>query len=112
MSFSRAAAELNVTPAALSFQIKTLEEHLGAPLFRRLNRAVELTAAGRALAPHAADGFESLRAGWRAARRLTATRTLSITAGPAFTAKWLAPRLFRFAAAHPISNCASPPACG
>ncbi|MBL4541317.1 MAG: transcriptional regulator GcvA [Rhodobacteraceae bacterium] len=101
MSFSRAAAELNVTPAALSFQIKTLEEHLGAPLFRRLNRAVELTAAGRALAPHAADGFESLRAGWRAARRLTATRTLSITAGPAFTAKWLAPRLFRFAAAHP-----------
>ena len=46
MSFAKAAEELNVTPAALSFQIKSLEEHLGAPLFRRLNRAVELTEAG------------------------------------------------------------------
>ena len=60
MSFSKAAAELNVTPAALSFQIKSLEEHLEAPLFRRLNRAVELTDAGKALAPGAADGFTAL----------------------------------------------------
>ena len=51
MSFARAADELNVTPAALSFQIKSLEDHLGAPVFRRLNRAVELTDAGRALGP-------------------------------------------------------------
>jgi LysR family glycine cleavage system transcriptional activator len=51
MSFAKAAAELNVTPAALSFQIKNLEEHLGTPVFHRLNRAVELTDAGRALAP-------------------------------------------------------------
>jgi LysR family glycine cleavage system transcriptional activator len=50
MSFAKAAAELHVTPAALSFQIKSLEEHLGAPLFKRMNRAVELTDAGRALA--------------------------------------------------------------
>jgi LysR family glycine cleavage system transcriptional activator len=40
MSFSLAAAELNVTPAALSFQIKSLEAHLDQPLFHRLNRAV------------------------------------------------------------------------
>lgn len=62
MSFSRAADELNVTPAALSFQIKSLEEHLGQPLFRHLNRAVELTEAGRALAPGVEDAFQTLTA--------------------------------------------------
>ncbi len=101
MSFARAAEELNVTPAALSFQIKSLEEHLGQPLFRRLNRAVELTEAGRALAPGAAEGFQTLAAAWRSARRLQDNTTLTVTAGPAFTAKWLAPRLYEFARAHP-----------
>lgn len=101
MSFARAAEELNVTPAALSFQIKSLEDHLGQPVFRRLNRAVELTEAGRALAPGTQDGFAALTAAWRAARRLGATSSLTVTAGPALTAKWLAPRLFAFAAAHP-----------
>lgn len=101
MSFARAADELNVTPAALSFQIKSLEEHLGQPLFRRLTRAVELTEAGRALAPGAADGFATLSAAWRAARRVGDARGLTVTAGPAFTAKWLAPRLYDFAQAHP-----------
>ncbi|QUJ75560.1 transcriptional regulator GcvA [Sulfitobacter albidus] len=101
MSFAKAAAELNVTPAALSFQIKSLEEHLGAPLFRRLNRAVELTEAGSALAQGAAEGFQTLATAWRAAQRTQDTQTLTVTAGPAFTAKWLAPRLFEFAQAHP-----------
>ena len=101
LSFANAAAELNVTPAALSFQIKSLEEHLGQPLFRRLNRAVELTEAGRALKPGASEGFATLAAAWRAARRISDTATLTVTAGPAFTAKWLAPRLFHFAQAHP-----------
>ena len=101
MSFAKAADELNVTPAALSFQIKSLEDHLGAPVFRRLNRAVELTEAGRALAPGARDGFAMLTAAWRAARRMTETRALTVTAGPAITAKWLAPRIFSFATAHP-----------
>ena len=101
MSFAKAAEELNVTPAALSFQIKSLEEHLGAPLFRRLNRAVELTEAGTALAPGAADGFQTLAAAWRSAQRTQDTQSLTVTAGPAFTAKWLAPRLYEFAQAHP-----------
>ena len=101
MSFAKAAEELNVTAAALSFQIKSLEEHLGRPLFRRLNRAVELTEAGRALAPGAADAFQTLLAAWRTTRRLTDTTTLNVTAGPAFTAKWMAPRLYAFAQAHP-----------
>jgi len=101
MSFAKAADELNVTPAALSFQIKSLEEHLGQPLFRRLNRAVELTEAGRTLAPGTAEGFARLQAAWAATRRLQDNTSLTITAGPALTAKWLAPRLYEFARAHP-----------
>ncbi|MCB1336982.1 MAG: transcriptional regulator GcvA [Maritimibacter sp.] len=101
MSFQAAAAELGVTPAALSFQIKTLEEHLGQKLFRRLNRAVELTEAGRALAPGTRDGFEALGAAWRQAKTVGAGQVLNVTAGPAFTSKWLAPRMFRFAQLHP-----------
>lgn len=101
MSFAKAADELAVTPAALSFQIKSLEEHLGAPLFRRLNRAVELTEAGATLAPGVSDGFQTLANAWRATQRLQDHQSLTITAGPGFTAKWLAPRLFDFAQAHP-----------
>ncbi|MFT4794567.1 MAG: LysR family glycine cleavage system transcriptional activator [Paracoccaceae bacterium] len=101
MSFAIAAKELHVTPAALSYQIKRLEEHMGVPLFRRLNRAVALTEAGRALRPGVAEGFAAFAAAQRAVRRLGDAGTLTITAGPGFTAKWLAPRLFRFATAHP-----------
>ncbi|WP_425093162.1 transcriptional regulator GcvA [Tropicimonas sp. S265A] len=101
LSFSQAAAELNVTPAALSFQIKSLEEHLGAPVFRRLNRAVELTDAGRTLAPGCSSGFSELSRAWTATKRGLDTTSLTVTAGPAFTAKWLAPRLFDFAQKHP-----------
>ncbi len=101
MSFQKAAEELNVTPAALSFQIKSLEDHLGTPVFRRLNRAVELTEAGRSLAPGTRDGFAALTAAWRNVRRAADHSSVTITAGPAFTAKWLAPRMFAFAALHP-----------
>lgn len=101
MSFAKAAEELHVTPAALSYQIKSLEEHLGAPLFIRLNRAVELTEAGRALSPGASEAFQTLTNAWRATRRLQDNTTLNVTAGPAFTAKWMAPRLYEFARAHP-----------
>jgi len=101
MSFARAAEELNVTPAALSFQIKSLEDHLGQPVFHRLNRAVELTDAGRALAPGTSDAFDRLTAAWRAAQRSGDTARITVTAGPALTAKWLAPRLFAFAEDYP-----------
>ncbi len=101
MSFAKAASELNVTPAALSFQIKSLEEHFGAPLFNRLNRAVELTEAGRALTPGATSGFQQLQAAWREARRTQNNNILNVTAGPAFTAMWLAPRFFDFVRSHP-----------
>lgn len=100
MSFAKAADELHVTPAALSFQIKSLEEHLGQPVFHRLNRAVALTEAGRALHPGVSDGFAALARAWAAARRV-GDRSLTVTGGPGFTSKWLAPRLFRFAETHP-----------
>lgn len=101
MSFAKAAAELFVTPAALSYQIKQLEEFFGTQLFRRLNRAVELTEAGKTLVPGVAEGFESLLRATRAVHQLQFEADLTITAGPAFTAKWLAPRFFRFTEAHP-----------
>ncbi|MCR9221367.1 MAG: transcriptional regulator GcvA [Alphaproteobacteria bacterium] len=101
LSFTEAAEELSVTPAALSFQIKRLEEHLGAALFIRRARTLELTDAGRALAPGAAAAFQTLRIGWQSAQRAVATNRLTVTAGPAFTAKWLAPLLGDFAREHP-----------
>ena len=60
-SVKRAAAELNVTPAAVSHQIKGLEEYLGVPLFLRHNRALELTEAARAALPEAAGGLRQPR---------------------------------------------------
>ncbi len=101
MSFAKAAEELYVTPAALSYQIKSLEADMEQPRFRRLNRAVELTEAGKALAPGITEGFEALRAAVRNVNRLNASRPFSVTAGPAFTAKWLAPRIYRFVEQHP-----------
>ncbi len=96
-----AADELNVTPAALSFQIKSLEQHLGVPVFKRLNRAVELTEEGALLRPGVSEGFAALQSSWRGVQRRLNSATLTVTAGPGFTAKWLAPRLFKFAQANP-----------
>lgn len=101
MSFAKAAEELFVTPAALSYQIKQLEEFFGTELFRRMNRAVALTEAGQALVPGVTEGFENLRQAARAVHKLQDETDLTITAGPAFTAKWLAPRFFRFTERHP-----------
>jgi len=61
MSFARAAEELHVTPAALSHQIRGLEEQLGLSLFTRRTRSIELTEAGRTLYPGLHAGFESVR---------------------------------------------------
>lgn len=101
MSFATAAAELHVTPAALSFQIKSLETHLGAPVFIRLNRKVELTEVGAALMPGLAEGFEALQNAWGTALRKLDQGHLTVTAGPAFMTGWLAPRISKFVTAHP-----------
>ena len=101
MSFQKAAGELHVTPAALSYQIRQLEDHLGRKLFRRLNRAVDLTPDGAALAAGVRDGFDRLMQAVAAFNQRRTGNVLVISAGPAFTAKWLTPRLYRFIAAWP-----------
>ncbi len=100
-SFSKAAEELNVTPAAISHQIHALEEDLGVQLFRRLNRQIALTASARVLLPGLTEAFAGIRASVRRLRAHNDTGTLTITASPSFAAKWLVPRLHRFQAAWP-----------
>jgi LysR family transcriptional regulator, glycine cleavage system transcriptional activator len=95
-SFSKAAEELNVTPAAISHQIHALEEDLGVQLFRRLNRQVELTASARVLLPGLTEAFAGIRASVRRLRAHNDTGTLTVTASPSFAAKWLVLRLHRF----------------
>ncbi len=100
-SFKRAADELFVTPAAVSHQIKTLEDFLGFPLLDRASRTMELTEAGRRCFPGIHAGFESMRAALAQAGTRGEDARLVVTAGPAFTSKWLAPRLRGFAEEHP-----------
>lgn len=100
-SFKRAAAELAVTPAAVSHQIKNLEEHLDATLVIRLNRAIRLTEAGRRLAEGLTMGFDQLQAAVDQVRPSAEDKILVVGSGPGLAAKWLAPRLTRFLEAHP-----------
>lgn len=100
LSVKRAAAELNVTPAAVSHQVKALEDYLGVRLFLRHNRALELTEAARAALPKLREGFDSLT---QAVERLRAHKgmgQLTVSAAPSFAARWLMPRLHRFFDAH------------
>jgi len=100
-SFSRAAGELNVTQAAVSHQIKGLEERLGLPLFRRLNRALLLTEAGQRLFPAAREAFDRIAAATAELQALDQSGALTVTALPSFAAKWLVPRLDHFHGRHP-----------
>lgn len=101
LSFQKAAAELNVTPAALSYQVRNLEDVLGVKLFRRLNRAIALTDAGQRCIPKVREGFEALDAGMATLRRVADDKTLMVNAGPALVAKRLAPRLYRLIDRYP-----------
>ncbi|MGF9763112.1 transcriptional regulator GcvA [Microvirga sp. 0TCS3.31] len=99
-SFTRAAEELGMTQAAVSYQIKILEDRIGAPLFVRLPRQVTLTAKGRQLAPAVTEAFEALRTAF-AGIEATAQTVLSISTLTTFAANWLVPRLGRFQQLHP-----------
>jgi LysR family transcriptional regulator, glycine cleavage system transcriptional activator len=96
MSFSKAAEELFVTPAAISHQIHALEQDLGVRLFHRLNRSIELSASGRVLLPGLVEAFAEIRASVRRLRAHNDTGSLTMTASPSFAAKWLVLRLHRF----------------
>ncbi|HZU88761.1 MAG TPA: transcriptional regulator GcvA [Stellaceae bacterium] len=101
MSFSKAAEELNVTPAAISHQIHALEADLGVKLFHRLNRQVVLTASAQVLLPGLSEAFAEIRASVRRLYAHNDAGTLTVTVSPSFAAKWLVLRLHRFQEQHP-----------
>ena len=100
-SFSRAADELNMTAAAVSYQVKQLETRLGIMLFRRFPRRVELTAGGEQLAPSISGAFATMRTMFAQAIERSQGE-LSITTLPTVGAAWLVPKLGRFKERHPL----------
>jgi len=101
LSFKEAANELSITQAAVSHQVKSLEDYLGVELFRRSGRGVQLTEAARAALPRLRDGFDALAAAVEQIRERGAETDLAITAPPVFTARWLMPRLADFSKRNP-----------
>lgn len=101
LSMSAAAAELHVTPAAVSQQVKALEDFLGIRLLVRRHRAVDLTEAGRQCLPGLNDGFDALAAAVARIDTSRARNILTVSVTPAFGSRWLVPRIERFTATHP-----------
>jgi len=101
LSFTRAADELHVTQAAISHQIKTLEEQLGVKLFRRLPRGLMLTESGQVYLPAVRDAFDRLATATDRLQTREASGLLTVSLLPSFAARWLVPRLSRFREAHP-----------
>ena len=99
-SFTRAAAELGVTPSAVSHRVAALEDALGLQLFSRAGRQVSLTAEGRALVGAASEAFALLR-GAVGELRAPGTDALTVSCSPSFAIRWLVPRLDRLRLAHP-----------
>lgn len=100
LSFARAAEEMNVTPAAVSQQIKQLEDILGVRLFHRGARAA-LTRQAALAAPAITEAFDRLGAAVDQLTPEERDRPLVVSAPPAFASRWLVPRLGRFQEAHP-----------
>ena len=100
-SFTRAADELNVTPAAISHQIKGLEEVLGARLFRRAKGTLMLTDEGQRLLPGVRKGFAAFAEAMENFALYHQTGPLNVALTPSFAAKWLIPRIEHFNARHP-----------
>ncbi len=110
LSFTAAASELSVTQAAVSHQVKNLEEHLQVTLFNRRNRTLQLTDEAHRYLPDVRQAFDLLH---EATRRLTAgntPETFTVTALPSLTSRWLVPRLGRLLKAHPEINLRLAPA--
>ena len=101
LNITRAAEELSVTPGAISQQIRILEQHAGAPLFHREGRQIALTDLGAELYPLLREGFDHLKRAGDLLYRPDRRHALAVSVPPSFAAKWLAPRIARFSAAHP-----------
>ncbi len=101
LSFTRAADELFVTQAAVSHQIKGLEEFLGVQLFIRKNRKLLLTDEGQEYWPKIRDIFEKLAVATEQIKAQGASGALNISVVPTFAIVWLVPRLSRFNALYP-----------
>ena len=101
LSFTRAADEMAVTPAAISHQIKELEDQIGVALFTRTSRSMALTREGEILATAAAESLEMLTRAVKRIKRLENRKQLKVSASPSIAAKWLVPRLDRFLAEAP-----------
>ena len=95
LNFTTAAEELHVTAAAVSHQIRSLEDHLGVELFRRSGRSLALTKAGRGLVPDIQHAFARIQSATKDVRDADAVGSLTIAVPPSFAAKWLIPRLPR-----------------
>ena len=101
MSFTRAAAELNVTQTAVSHQIRRLEEQLGMRLFVRRNRALSLTREARDYLPSVRSAFEDLRQATARLRRPEREGVLTVSTTASLATKWLVSRVAAFQDAHP-----------
>jgi len=101
LSFTKASEELFVTQAAVSHQIKHLEEFLGLSLFHRKNRKLTLTEEGAKYWPQIRDIFEQLKSATENIQSAGATGSLNVNVIPAFAIEWLIPRLDRFKALYP-----------
>lgn len=101
LSFSLAAEELNVTQAAVSRQIKILEDDFGTALFNRLTRAVELTDAGARLFPQVREAFHQLEVASNQVWGNKGSGVLTVSVLPTFSVKWLMPRLLDFSELYP-----------
>jgi LysR family glycine cleavage system transcriptional activator len=99
-SFHAAAAELNLTPSAVSHAIRKMEETLGVVLFERVGRGISLSSEGQTLMGYTERGFDELQRGVEAVSARS-PRLLRLHSGPSFAAQWLAPRLARFLAQAP-----------
>ncbi len=101
LNFTKAAGELHVTPAAVSHQIRALEDVLGLALFERTRQGLVLTDAGQAYLPGVREAFERLLGAMDELDQLGERGVLTVSVAPSFAAKWLVPRLDRFQALHP-----------
>ncbi|MBB6251832.1 LysR substrate-binding domain-containing protein [Nitrospirillum iridis] len=101
LSFRQAGEELLITQSAVSHHIRQLEDSLGVALFIRHARGVTLTTAGARYLAVVCQAFDLIAGATRDVRGQAARRALKVSMVPSFAANWLAPRLARFAAAHP-----------